>query len=647
MTGQVAAVDRRDVRRVQRAQVLGRVPVVEVPVELRQAAHRCERGLEALDGGDRPGPAEVPRSDGRQQVEADVGRRGTTRDDRPRILLEVVGRQPVMRGRHEGLEVAPGAPRDHAQVPLLVGIQQLVADHVHRPADAHRDQRRDEPQQHARQQQRPGARREPGRRERQHRDQRGPAAHGAIEADGIEPRRPRRLRGRGPFEQVAARDEHAHERAHDRVECVPRAVGEEREGQHELQAREVRVGDRGREVVAERHALGARQQREDRWQEHRQRQGGQEHRARRERGVHRQERAERERGERRRCDRRPPQVVRHLPAAVGRHRQRAGEVTCDPRQQLPVAPGPAVLALRVDVVACRKLVDHLDIRREARAREDAFEEVVAEQRVVAHPSCHRRLERVDVVDALAGERAFAEQVLVHVGRGRCVGVDARRAGEDLLVPRAVAAERQRRCHARLQDRVAVDDPLPGDVEARRVDRMGHLADQPQRGVARQARVAVERDDEAHVGGHVQRLAADAHEGRVARTAQQAVELLQLAALAFPAHPALLAVAEHATAMQQHEARAGGARGMSSVEAVHLGRREGEDLFVAVEQRGVRVRPVGQQREVEVAFRAGQEVHLEALDLLAGLGVARQQRRDHDQRAQARRNAVEKVEPGQR
>ena len=48
----------------------------------------------------------------------------------------------------------------------------------------------------------------------------------------------------------------------------------------------------------------------------------------------------------------------------------------------------------------------------------------------------RGLECIDVVDALAGIGAFAEQILIDVGDGRGVRVDAAHAGEDLLIQRA-------------------------------------------------------------------------------------------------------------------------------------------------------------------------------------------------------------------
>ena len=132
----------------------------------------------------------------------------------------------------------------------------------------------------------------------------------------------------------------------------------------------------------------------------------------------------------------------------------------DPGQELPVAARPAMLALGGDVVAGRELLDDLDVGREARAGEDAFEEIVAEQGVLRHAPGERRLEGIDVVDALAGVGALAEQVLVDVGDRRRIGVDAAGTGEDTLdraIPRGRAAATgvTRGCRMR----IAADDPL--------------------------------------------------------------------------------------------------------------------------------------------------------------------------------------------
>jgi hypothetical protein len=83
---------------------------------------------------------------------------------------------------------------------------------------------------------------------------------------------------------------------------------------------------------------------------------------------------------------------------------------------------------------------------------------VAEDAVLGQPAGQRALERVDVVDALADERAFAEQVLVDVGNGTRVRIDAGLAAVQACVARAVGA-RQAQADARLQDAVALDDDV--------------------------------------------------------------------------------------------------------------------------------------------------------------------------------------------
>jgi hypothetical protein len=72
----------------------------------------------------------------------------------------------------------------------------------------------------------------------------------------------------------------------------------------------------------------------------------------------------------------------------------------DPRKKLPVTAGPAVLALARDIVAGGKLLNQLNIRGEASARKNAFEQVVTQQRVVWNATGERRFEGVDVIDAL-------------------------------------------------------------------------------------------------------------------------------------------------------------------------------------------------------------------------------------------------------
>ena len=57
-------------------------------------------------------------------------------------------------------------------------------------------------------------------------------------------------------------------------------------------------------------------------------------------------------------------------------------------------------------VVGRELVEQLDVRDQAGPGEDAFEQVVAQERVLGDAVGHRRLEGIDVVDPLAGVAAL-------------------------------------------------------------------------------------------------------------------------------------------------------------------------------------------------------------------------------------------------
>src|SRR5687768_2746020 len=103
------------------------------------------------------------------------------------------------------------------------------------------------------------------------------------------------------------------------------------------------------------------------------------------------------------------------------------------------------------------------------------------------------------------------------------------------------------------------------VEARPIERVTHLADQPANRVARKSRVGVERDDVANINEQDIRQLGGRDEGCVGRTAQEPVQLVQLTALALPADPATLAFVPHSAAMQQQKAITVGRAAMALVE----------------------------------------------------------------------------------
>jgi hypothetical protein len=302
-----------------------------------------------------------------------------------------------------------------------------------------------------------------------------------------------------------------------------------------------------------------------------------------------------------------------------------------------------MLAPRVGVVAGGEVVEQLDVRHQAAAGVVALDEVVAEDAVVGKGMAGGGLEGVHLVDALAGEGAAAEQVLVNVGDRRGIGVDARRRRQDAGEQGARGGD-EAEADARLQDAVAGDDTAQLGVEARAVERVGQGRHQPGRRLARQLRVGVQGDDETHPR-QARQVAALHRIGRVRGPAQQAVELAQLAALALPAHPAALRGVPHPFAVEQEEA-VGAARGVALVESADA--LEGFTQVCVVLGPVLRggVGEVGQQREAQLRVGVGQVMDFQALGQgSAALGADEQGRHDDEGRA-VRGDAVLEIELGQ-
>ncbi len=158
-------------------------------------------------------------------------------------------------------------------------------------------------------------------------------------------------------------------------------------------------------------------------------------------------------------------------------------------------------------------------------------------------------EGVDVVDALADKRPFAEQVLIEVRHDARVGIQAGVSREQADEPGAPGA-RQADADARLQDPVTGDYAPAHRVDHRPVEDMSHRPDHFARRIERQLRVGVEGNDIAHLGQHG-RVADDLGEP-IARAAQQGVELRQLAALALVRHPYAFARIPAARPMKEVE-----------------------------------------------------------------------------------------------
>ena len=350
-------------------------------------------------------------------------------------------------------------------------------------------------------------------------------------------------RGGGlPLEEAPARHGEAHERQDDRVEGLVRVVREEGESDDGLRERDLELLA---ELADEREGRLLRTrpfEDEPGDGDERESEDGAREQDPRRRGTRQDGEARDDEREQRGRQEAPPQVVEDLPLgdereAVSLEARARRDERQEPPQDLPVPAHPAVLPARVREDVAGVVVDDLDVRDERRPRVKAFEEVVRQERVLGNTAVERRLERVDVVEALPREDSLAEQVLVRVrDRGR-VRVDARVPGEHAREARGGRARRRDR-DARLEDAVARDDAAGHGVEAGAVQRMLEDADERAGGVAGKPGVAVERQDVAD-GGQEREVADLKAEARVGRAAQEAVQLLELPALALPAHPQAL------------------------------------------------------------------------------------------------------------
>ena len=202
-----------------------------------------------------------------------------------------------------------------------------------------------------------------------------------------------------------------------------------------------RVGQDTAHVAPFRDPATARHHVVHRGHERRQQQGGDDERRPQTRPPDGMQPARHEQQEDRGRRQRPPQVVEHLPTPDQRQ-ARAGS-TEYPGEELPVATRPAMLANGGDQVARRELLEQRDVGDQPGAREQAFEEIVAQQRVLGYPAGERPLERIDVVDALAGVGPFGEEVLVDVRHGGGVRIDAAGPGERPLIEGRVTRPRAR------------------------------------------------------------------------------------------------------------------------------------------------------------------------------------------------------------
>ncbi len=341
---------------------------------------------------------------------------------------------------------------------------------------------------------------------------------------------------------------------------------------------------------------------------------------------------------------RAAQVVKHFPAVDRTHRVAPG--LQQKGQKLPVAAGPAVHPRGGHVGMKRRVFNQRDVGHCGAARNRAFQQVVAEHAVVRQPASQHRLQRLHVEQALAGVGAFAEQVLIDIGTGGAVDVDAALPGKQPVKQCDLARGGQRRDHARLQDAVAAGHPAPAGIKPGLILRMRRHAHQLAQAAGGQLGVAVQRHDVGCAGCDARRF-AQIQKHAAAAFGQRGNQLLQLAALALPAYPALLALAEAALAVQHDETGRHTVLGrIQGVERRGLAHCLGQQPGIASSLGAAGVGPVGQQRKLGVAFGVGKVVQLQPPHQCFGGSGAGQHGGDHHHHPVVGRNAVRQGQPRQ-
>src|SRR5438128_5032789 len=93
---------------------------------------------------------------------------------------------------------------------------------------------------------------------------------------------------------------------------------------------------------------------------------------------------------------------------------RVGNTRQQPRQNLPVASNPAMPPDGVDLVARRIFLVKRHVAHHTAAGVDRFQQVVAQDSILPKAADQSALESIDVINALADERALAEKVLINI-----------------------------------------------------------------------------------------------------------------------------------------------------------------------------------------------------------------------------------------
>ena len=217
MADEIPAVDGGNISLPERGQCPRVVPVQQVTLIALQLFQGAKGGRGAGDQLAGRDVTEIVGGQIRQQREADVRRRGAMGDHSHRMLLIIVGRQPIVVRADKGLEESPGPPGQPVQKNRL-GHREPHFAALQRNADQPGDRRREKPKRDQRagndHRLRPlGGQITTGRRGDRRREPIGPQR-----TQKVGPALPFGFAGRAPLQQMPVGDREPDERAQDRVE---------------------------------------------------------------------------------------------------------------------------------------------------------------------------------------------------------------------------------------------------------------------------------------------------------------------------------------------------------------------------------------------------------------------------------------------
>src|SRR6185437_10195533 len=161
---------------------------------------------------------------------------------------------------------------------------------------------------------------------------------------------------------------------------------------------------------------------------------------------------------------------------------------------------PAVLAPAVGAEVRWIVIDQFDIRDQPSACIRALDQIVAEQSVTREPFIQHLVEHINFVNTFSRETAFAVQILINIGNRPRVDIESGLPGVKGSQSRA-AGRMYADPDAWLKDSISADDGIGDGIDNRAVQRVRQGADKPLRGILRQLRITIERDDEADFTQH--------------------------------------------------------------------------------------------------------------------------------------------------